>query len=166
MRRRSRRAMAAMAVGVGLVVLAGVPSSAARSGALPSAQVAALAAVVGPGAPDVVGMLDAARTALPLAPSAVPAPLPLPVAAPAQVPNPCTDWGPSLAVLDAARGRGVLVARRTGRAGDRGALLRCRSRRSGGDGERLAPGRRDPDGREHRQQRPGAGHDGCRARRR
>src|SRR5665647_24033 len=103
MRRRSRRAMAAMAVGVGLVVLAGVPSSAARSGALPSAQVAALAAVVGPGAPDVVGMLDAARTALPLAPPAVPAPLPLPVAAPAQVPNPCTDWGPSLAVLDAAR---------------------------------------------------------------
>src|SRR5665647_3490731 len=50
MRRRSRRAMAAMAVGVGLVVLAGVPSSAARSGALPSAQVAALAAVVGPAA--------------------------------------------------------------------------------------------------------------------
>src|SRR5665648_337261 len=103
MRRRSRGAMAAMAVGVGLVVQAGAPSSAAWSGALPIAEVAALAAVVGPGAPDVVGMLDAARAALPLAQSAVPALLPLSVAAPAQVPNPRTDWGgPSLAVLDAA----------------------------------------------------------------
>ena len=103
MRRRSRGATVAMVVGVGLVVLAGAPSSAAWSGALPIGEVAALAAVVGPGAPDVVGMLDAARTALPLAPPAVPALLPLPVAAPAQVPNPRTDWGPSLAVLDAAR---------------------------------------------------------------
>src|SRR5665811_197737 len=79
MRRRRRGATVAMVVGVGLVVLAGAPPGAAWSGALPIGEVAALAAVVGPGAPDVVGMLDAARTALPLAPPAVPALLPLPV---------------------------------------------------------------------------------------
>lgn len=95
------RALVAAALGVGLVVLAGAPPSVAgpdarvppaRAGAAGGAPVAASGGPSGPWATALVGaeVASARASGHPTAPSAV-------------VPNPCTDWGPSLATVAQAR---------------------------------------------------------------
>lgn len=91
---RWRRVAGAVALGAGLVVVAGTPSGQAPPPEVPAVP----AAVAAPGAAQ--GQERGVARSLGLA---APQPRRLPAASPAAVPNPRTPWGPSLADVAEAR---------------------------------------------------------------